>query len=100
MVTSVTVVELRPMLPSRTRALRSATPAVMDVTDVLADLRADLVAEQQTLDDIVASLDATQWQLSTPSPGWTIADQIGHLTYFDGTAALAVVDPPAFRRSR
>ena len=22
-----------------------------------------------------------------PSPGWTIADQIGHLTYFDGTAA-------------
>ena len=67
----------------------------MDVTDVLADLR----AEQQTLDDIVAGLDATQWQLSTPSPGWTIADQIGHLTYFDGTAALAVVDPPAFQEA-
>ena len=65
----------------------------MDVTDVLADLR----AEQQTLDDIVASLDTAQWQLPTPSPGWTIADQIGHLTYFDGTAALAVVDPPAFQ---
>ena len=71
----------------------------MDVTDVLADLRADLIAEQQTLDDIVAGLDATQWQLSTPSPGWTIADQIGHLTYFDGTAALAVVDPPAFQEA-
>jgi len=65
----------------------------MDVTDVLADL----IAEQQALDDIVTGLDAAQWQLSTPSPGWTIADQIGHLTYFDGTAALTVVDPPAFQ---
>ena len=65
----------------------------MDVTEVLADLR----AEQQALDDIVADLTAEQWQLPTPSPGWTIADQIGHLTYFDGTAALAVVDPPAFQ---
>ena len=57
----------------------------------------DLVAEQQSLDDVVASLTPAQWQLPTPSPGWTIADQIGHLTYFDGTAALAVVDPPAFQ---
>ncbi len=65
----------------------------MDVSDV----RADLLAEQQTLDDIVVGLGAEQWQLPTPSPGWTIADQIGHLTYFDGTAALAVVDPPAFQ---
>jgi uncharacterized protein (TIGR03084 family) len=67
----------------------------MDVTDVLADL----LAEQQTLDDIVADLDAAQWQLATPSPGWTIADQIGHLTYFDATAALAVLDPPAFQEA-
>jgi len=67
----------------------------MDDTDVLADL----IAEQQALDDIVTGLDAAQWQLSTPSPGWTIADQIGHLTYFDGTAALAVVDPPAFQEA-
>jgi len=64
----------------------------MDVSDVLADL----LAEQQSLDDIVAGLDASQWQLATPSPGWTVADQIGHLTYFDGTAALAVVDPEGF----
>jgi uncharacterized protein (TIGR03084 family) len=65
----------------------------MDVTEVLADLR----AEQQTLDDIVAGLDAEQWQLATPSPGWTIADQIGHLTYFDRNAALAITDPDAFQ---
>ena len=35
----------------------------------------------------------------TPSPGWTVADQIAHLTYFDTTAALAITDPEAFRRS-
>jgi uncharacterized protein (TIGR03084 family) len=65
----------------------------MDVSDVLADL----LAEQQALDDIAAGLDADQWKLPTPSPGWTIADQVGHLTYFEGTAALAIVDPPAFQ---
>lgn len=64
----------------------------MDVADVLADL----VDEQQSLDDIVAALSDDDWALSTPSPGWSIADQIGHLTYFDGTAALAITDPDAF----
>ncbi len=39
---------------------------------------------------------AEQWKLPTPSPGWTVADQIGHLTYFDGTAATAITDPDAF----
>lgn len=65
----------------------------MDVTDVLADL----LAEQQALDDIVAGLTPDQWELATPSPGWTVADQIGHLTYFDGNAALAITDPAAFQ---
>ncbi len=64
----------------------------MDVGDVLADL----LAEQDALDAIVADLTDEQWRLDTPSPGWTVADQIGHLTYFDGTAALAITDPGAF----
>ena len=68
----------------------------MDVSEVLDDL----VAEQQALDDVVASLTPEKWQLATPSPGWTIADQIGHLTYFDGTAALAITDPTASPRLR
>ena len=67
----------------------------MDVSEV----RIDLLAEQQALDDLVAALDAEQWQSPTPSPGWTIADQIGHLTYFDTTAALAVADPSGFQDS-
>ncbi len=65
----------------------------MDVSEVLDDL----VAEQQSLDDIVSRLEPEQWQLPTPSPGWTVADQIGHLAYFDANAALAVVDPDAFQ---
>ena len=64
----------------------------MDVREVLDDL----VAEQQALDDVVASLTPEQWQLATPSPGWTIADQIGHLTYFDGAAASAITDADGF----
>ncbi|HKA85888.1 MAG TPA: maleylpyruvate isomerase N-terminal domain-containing protein, partial [Acidimicrobiales bacterium] len=43
-----------------------------DVQQVAADLR----DEQDTLDAIVAGLTAEQWRLPTPSPGWTVADQI------------------------
>ncbi len=60
---------------------------------------ADLLAEQQVLDDIVATLGPDEWRLPTPSPGWTVADQIGHLTYFDRNAALAVTDPAAFQET-
>jgi uncharacterized protein (TIGR03084 family) len=62
----------------------------------LAELRLDLLAEQAALDTIVAGLADDQWARPTPSPGWNVADQIGHLTYFDGTAALAITDPDAF----
>jgi uncharacterized protein (TIGR03084 family) len=62
----------------------------------LAALRGDLLAEQESLDAIVAALTPEQWALPTPSPGWSVADQIGHLTYFDGTAATAITDPEAF----
>lgn len=64
----------------------------MDVTDVTADL----YAEQAALDAVVAPLSADQLALPTPSPRWTVADQVAHLTYFDGTAALAITDPAAF----
>ena len=63
----------------------------------LDEVRADLVAEQQSLDDIVANLDEARWALATPSPGWTVTDQIGHLTVFDATATTAIVDADAFR---
>ena len=64
----------------------------MDVNQVLDDL----VAEQRALDTIVAGLSDDPWALATPSPRWTVADQIGHLTFFDTSAALAIIDPDAF----
>lgn len=63
----------------------------------LDDLRADLHAEQEQLDAIVAATSSEQWSAPTASPRWSVADQIGHLTYFDGTAALAITDQEAFR---
>jgi uncharacterized protein (TIGR03084 family) len=66
----------------------------------LSDIRADLAAEQAALDDVVGALRDEQWGLATPSPGWSVADQIGHLTYFDGTAAQAITDPDAFTAAR
>lgn len=65
----------------------------------LTVLREDLAAEQRALDDVVSSLAAEQWQMATPSPGWSVRDQLGHLTYFDGTAALAVTNPDGFTAS-
>ena len=46
----------------------------------VAEIAADLVAEQQALDDVVSALDKDSWALDTPSPRWTVADQVAHLT--------------------
>lgn len=67
----------------------------MDVSEVLSDLQ----AEQSALDDLVAPLSDEQWDLATASPRWSVTDQIGHLTYFDTTAALAITDPDGFKAS-
>ena len=58
----------------------------------------DLEAEQQALDDLVASVDPSRWLIETPSPGWTVRDQIAHLAYSDDVAAHAARDPDGFRR--
>ena len=65
----------------------------------LAEVQRDLLDEQQALDTLVAALTPEQWSAVTPSPGWNVTDQLGHLTYFDGAAALAVTDPAEFRTS-
>ena len=64
------------------------------------DVSVDLIAEQDALDTVVDGLSPEQWQAPTPSPGWTVADQIGHLAYFDATATLAMADPDAFQAHR
>ncbi|HSR86166.1 MAG TPA: TIGR03084 family metal-binding protein [Streptosporangiaceae bacterium] len=56
----------------------------------------DLAAEGDELDQLVASIEPDRWRTETPSPGWTIAHQIGHLAASDRFTALAVTDPEAF----
>jgi uncharacterized protein (TIGR03084 family) len=70
---------------------------VTDSALTVADLTADLTAEQQALDDVVARLDLDAWDMATASPRWTVGDQIAHLAYFDTTATLAITDPEGFR---
>jgi uncharacterized protein (TIGR03084 family) len=59
---------------------------------VLADLR----AEADDLDRVVAGLDHDAWATPTPAPGWTVSHQIAHLEWSDERALLAVTDKAAF----
>ena len=53
---------------------------------------ADLRAESDDLDALVAPLPAHRWAEPTPAAGWTIAHQIGHLLWTDRVALTAVTD--------
>lgn len=62
----------------------------------MSELTADLAAETVALRDLVADLDEAGWHLPTPAPGWSIADQISHLAYFDDVAVLSATDPETY----
>jgi uncharacterized protein (TIGR03084 family) len=59
--------------------------------DALCD---DLAAEHEDLDELVSA--APDLHVPTPAPGWSIADQVSHLWYFDERATEALRDPDAF----
>jgi uncharacterized protein (TIGR03084 family) len=61
-----------------------------------APMVADLRAESDNLDALVAPLPANRWVDQTPAPGWTIAHQIGHLLWTDRVALTAVTDEAGF----
>ncbi|MFI6311483.1 TIGR03084 family metal-binding protein [Nocardia fusca] len=61
----------------------------------MADLDAllrDLAAEGAELEALVAELPPSDWARPTPAAGWTLAHQIGHLTWTDEVATLAATD--------
>jgi uncharacterized protein (TIGR03084 family) len=62
----------------------------------LPGLVADLAAETAGLDAILAPLSAKEWRTPTPADGWTIADQVSHLTFFDEAATRSATDPERF----
>jgi uncharacterized protein (TIGR03084 family) len=57
---------------------------------------ADLRAESDELDALVAPLPAERWTDPTPAPGWTIAHQIGHLLWTDRVALTSITDEAGF----
>lgn len=59
---------------------------------------ADLIAEGEALDQLVAGLEPAQWDMQTPAPGWTIAHQVAHLASVCRLAAAAAVNPEGFQR--
>ena len=66
----------------------------------LAGLVADLAAETADLDALLAAVPAPGWRTPTPADGWTIADQVSHLAFFDAAATLAATDAERFRAER
>ncbi len=69
-------------------------------TVTLAELVDDFRAECAELDALVAGLPAAAWRWLTPAIGWTVADQIQHLSKTDELTALAVLDPDAYSARR
>src|SRR5687768_16311913 len=66
----------------------------------MVDLRSivtDLVDEHAELDAVVSALPSHAWSHATPADGWSIADQISHLAFFDERAVAALTDPKGFR---
>ncbi|MGU3503134.1 TIGR03084 family metal-binding protein [Mycobacterium sp. C31M] len=59
---------------------------------------ADLRAESDDLDALIAALPDEGWRAVTPAPGWTIAHQIAHLWWTDRVALLSATDEAGFTR--
>jgi uncharacterized protein (TIGR03083 family) len=69
---------------------------VGDRAGLLGALLADLAAEGEALDAVVAELEDSAWLTPTPAEGWTIAHQIAHLAWTDERALEAVREPDRF----
>ena len=73
-------------------AICASLTGVADLGKVIADL----AAEGDDLDAIVAALPSSSWSASTPAPGWDIARQVAHLAWTDEVTTVAITDADAF----
>ena len=62
------------------------------------DVIADLTAEAESSDERVAGKADADFARPTPAPGWTVADQIAHLTFIFRLAGTAAADPELFTK--
>ncbi|XAZ30103.1 TIGR03084 family metal-binding protein [Paenarthrobacter ureafaciens] len=66
------------------------------VTGLIEDLR----AEALTLISLLEPLPLLSWSVDTPSPGWTVRDQVAHLAHFDYVTRLSVGEQQSFTALR
>lgn len=63
---------------------------------IVDELVSDLSAETEVVDRLVADLTESGWKTATPAAGWTVKDQIAHLSWTDEQARIAATDKVAF----
>jgi uncharacterized protein (TIGR03084 family) len=68
---------------------------VADIAGLLADLR----AESDDLDAVIADVAPERLALPTPAEGWSVADTLGHVWFFDREACRALEQPDEFAAS-
>ncbi|MGV0834389.1 TIGR03084 family metal-binding protein [Mycolicibacterium thermoresistibile] len=85
------------MTPTHDAAAPTGSPGQASPGPSITELLDDLSAERFDLCALVEPLDDATFATPTPAPGWTIRDQVAHLAFFDGMAALAITDPDSFR---
>jgi uncharacterized protein (TIGR03084 family) len=66
------------------------------MTDVLMQVLADLAAEGDRVEALVADLDEAGWRTPTPAAGWDVATQVAHLAWTDDVAVKAATDKAAW----
>lgn len=64
----------------------------------LQDTLKDLSIDAEETIRLVENLDDAAWRTPTPATGWTIADQIAHLTFIFQLARTAAADPRTFEK--
>ncbi|HVV74932.1 MAG TPA: TIGR03084 family metal-binding protein [Mycobacteriales bacterium] len=66
-----------------------------DIAGMLADLR----AESDDLDAVIAGVGPDDLSRPTPAEGWSVSDTLGHLWFFDREGRRALEDPEGFAAS-
>ncbi|MDJ0386452.1 TIGR03084 family metal-binding protein [Streptomyces sp. G-G2] len=59
---------------------------------------ADLRAEGDALERLIADVPEAGWAKATPAPGWSVAHQIAHLAWTDRAALVSLTDADGFGR--
>jgi uncharacterized protein (TIGR03084 family) len=62
----------------------------------LGALLVDLQSESDDLDDLVSGVGPDALTTPTPADGWSVADTVGHLWFFDREGRRALEDPDGF----